>query len=262
MPLRCDARRAEPEWLAALNLPGGVGAEALEQHQFPLQDILRNSLYYPAAGFDGRPVQFLGGFIHSFIYVDYGVTPDQLETERQQNGFDGYRLVGRKSLTVHDLAPNGWQPVVPDQYRGDLDTFLQRHENGAVQAPFAFWYIFERDDARDETHGPRRFSLVYIAADGIATYQALYWQNAMPPEVLTIIRPGAGFGGNYTDFTYPDRFFAWTVLHGHRIAIPDYMACGDILRIPGQAFWHEAYPTHVERFPIPTEIGVWRRRGL
>lgn len=33
---------------------------------FSVHDVLADSLYYPAAGTDGKPVQFLAGFVHSF----------------------------------------------------------------------------------------------------------------------------------------------------------------------------------------------------
>ncbi len=90
MPLRPDQRRPVPEWLAQLQPPE---PDSLESCDFPLQDALKNSLYYPAAGFDGRPVQFLGGFIHSFIYVDYGAQEQKLENEVHNVGFLGNRVV-------------------------------------------------------------------------------------------------------------------------------------------------------------------------
>ena len=35
---------------------------------FPLREILRDSLYYPASGLQGAPVQYLAGSILSFVY--------------------------------------------------------------------------------------------------------------------------------------------------------------------------------------------------
>ncbi len=99
MTLKHDCRRPVPEWLARLS------PAALETADFPLKEALEHSLYYPAAGFDGRPVQFLGGFIHSFVYVDYGEEESAVNAEMQQPGFLGYHLAGRKRLNERDLAP-------------------------------------------------------------------------------------------------------------------------------------------------------------
>jgi hypothetical protein len=205
-------------------------------------------------------VQFLGGFIHSFIYVDYGNEEQAVDAEVQAPGFLGYHLVGSKRLSERDLAPNGWRPQVPPQFRNQMGSFTKLQAHGFVRSPFATWYIFDRDDDRVEDHGPQRFSLVYLCADGVAAYQALYWQNHTAPEVLTIIQPGTGFGGNYTDFRDPESFFAWTVLRENSSSMPEYLVCGGHLLDYTQAFWPEAYPTHVESFQHPNGNGDWQRK--
>lgn len=254
MTLKHDGRRTVPLWLAQLN-PG-----ALETMNFPLQAILEHSLYYPAAEFDGRPVQFLGGFIHSFIYVDYGVQATAVDAAALKPGFLGYHMAGSKSLEERDFTPLGWAPRVPPQYRNLMPTFDTMQAEGLVRSPFANWYIFDRDGDRGEDHGPQRFSLVYLCADGVATYQALYWQNQSAPEVLTIIQPGHGCGGNYTNFEEPKGFFAWTVLQGNGPHVPRYLVCGGRGLDYAQAFWPEAYPEHVEWFQLVNGNGVWRQR--
>lgn len=78
--------------------------------------------------------------------------------------------------------------------------------------------------------------------------------------MLTIIQPGTGFGGNYTDFRDPNGFFAWTILKGNGQHLPEYLVCGGLLLDYSQAFWPEAYPEHVEWFQHVNGNGVWRRR--
>jgi hypothetical protein len=80
--------------------------------------------------------------------------------------------------------------TVPPQFRDQLRAFAEKQQQGFVRRFFAVWYIFDRDKDRDEDHGPQRFSLLYLCADGIAAYQELYWQNHAAPEVLAIIQPG------------------------------------------------------------------------
>ena len=48
-----------PEWLQN-------ACKENNNDYFPLQDILRNSLYYPASFFDGFPIKHLSGNFHSF----------------------------------------------------------------------------------------------------------------------------------------------------------------------------------------------------
>lgn len=254
MSLKRDHRRPVPDWLAHLQ------PAELQVCPFPLSDVLRHSLYYPAAGLDGRPVQFLGGFIHSFIYVDYGVEERAVDSEIQTPGFLGYHLVGRRALNEHDLAPNGWHQHVPPQYNDQVCAFNEARYHRFVGTPYATWYIFDREHDRGEDHGPQRFSLVYLCADGIAAYQALYWQNHIAPEVLAIIQPGHGLGGNYTDFTDPDGFLAWTVLYGNGQHVPEFLVCGKIGPLnQTEAFWPDAYPHHVEWFQHVNGNGIWRR---
>lgn len=66
-------------------IPGrlkNITPDSMAAMDLPLKDILQHSLYYPAAGFDGRPVRYLGGKIHSFVYVDYGNSQAQLQRAR------------------------------------------------------------------------------------------------------------------------------------------------------------------------------------
>ena len=82
-----------PPWLAHLTV------ESMQSDPFPLSDLLQNSLYYPAASFDGDPVKRLTGKFHSYIYVDYGHTREQLATALSQPGFRGYEILGRREVT-------------------------------------------------------------------------------------------------------------------------------------------------------------------
>lgn len=255
MALKHDLRRKVPDWLSELD------PARLESASFPLANVLKHSLYYPSAGFDGRPVQFLGGFIHSFVYVDYGNSERDVEGAIKEHGFLGYHVAGKQNLTQSELAPQGWQPHVPEQYRSDVERF-RNYENGLVKRPFAIWYILDRDEDKSDDFGPERFSLLYLCADGVAAYQALYWQNHTAPEVLAIIQPGTGFGGNYTNFTDPEGFFAWTVLHGNGKAIPEFLVYGGMGMDYTESCWPESYPEHVEWFQHMHGNGVWRRGGV
>jgi len=250
MTLKHDNRRDVPEWLATLN-PG-----KLAETDLPLINILTDSLYYPAAAFDGNPVKCLGGFIHSFVYVDYGVAETAVTREVAAKGFRGYRLVGEKILREADLAPAGWTPKIPARFQNEADE-LNRMALQIDPAVFGRWYIFDRKDGLEDDHGPSRFSLLYIGGDGIATYQAIYLRNNIAPLALAIILIEYGHGHVYGPaFTDPAGFMAETVLR-MGCAPPKYFVCGQVGIV--QSFWPDAYPHLVELFPDDRGIGVWRQ---
>jgi hypothetical protein len=104
-------RQNTPEWLVRL-----VDADVL-----PIDSLLRNSLYYPSCGRDGDPVRYLGGLVHSFVYVDYGLEHDEVwsSLHHDRHGFTGYTIVHCRDVKENELTPHGWQPMLPDQRDGD-----------------------------------------------------------------------------------------------------------------------------------------------
>lgn len=188
----------EPEWLSRID-PNNIS-----EVPFPLADILRASLYYPSSGFDGDPVKYLAGNVVSFVYVDYGQTEGALTAELNGHGFRGYEVIARRSVTERELTPHGW----PSREDGDPNQYRNR---GCIETPFCSWSILQRLDEFDESHGPRRFSLLYLCADGVAAFQALYVGNEVAPAVVAIIQPGHGFGENWTNFEDPTKIFARSV---------------------------------------------------
>lgn len=205
---------AIPEWLA------GIDAQTINAGSFSLIDVLTDSLYYPSSAFDGNPVKYLGGNFSSFIYVDYGFTRQQLFAELATYSFTGYEVLAQRELTSRDLAPHGWVP--PPLRREDGDP---RQRKSWIMPPFAIWLVFQRKADFTSEHGPERFSMVYLCADGVAAYQALYVGNKVTPKAIAIIQPGISFGGNWTDFRAPDRIFGRTVLQ-NPAGKPEYLLLG------------------------------------
>lgn len=112
-----------PNWLL------DITPENFQHMRFPLTDILRDSLYYPSCGIDGTPVKYLGGSLHSFIYVDYGTTREQLMDALSRRGFYGYRLIGDRAVDQNSLTPNGWYPKFPKAEEGDPNRFQRNVVN-------------------------------------------------------------------------------------------------------------------------------------
>lgn len=240
----------EPAWLTRLT------AESIQNGPFPLRDILRGSLFYPASWFDGDPVQHLGGHIHSFVYADYGVDEDAFERALRAPGFRGYRILGKRAVDEKCLVGRNWDPesVHPEE-RPRVELFQ------ASGTPFCTWVVFERLPDFNEWHGPFRFSLLYWCQEGVTAFQKLYVSRRLAPKGVAIIQPGYGFGGNWTDFFAPEGMLARVVL-SNPAGQPGLLLCGgdyvapDALepRWPGYERLLGAYPKTGRGC-----VGVWKK---
>lgn len=225
---------------------------------FPLHEILQDSLYYPSSGFDGDPIRHLAGNILSFVYVDYGHTRDEFVNALRAPGFRGYDLFATRSVTERELTPNGWRPTPPTRADGEPSRYRDWIKN-----PFCSWSLFQRREDVPTNHGPSRFSLLYLCADGVAAFQALYVANSAFPKAIAVIQPGHAFGGNWTDYTSPEQIFARSVL-GNPSGHPEILLYGGIGR---HDFYREPcwsnYEEHLCFFEKAGggSIGVWRRNA-
>jgi len=205
----------------------GVQLEILEKltkdlilhGQLPLKELLDNSLYYPSCEFDGGVVKYYSKEIQSFIYCDYATGEEALM--RELDSFRGYHLLGNRSLSMEELVPSGWQVILPPTR--DLRRYFRAINH--FKKPFAHWAVYERAEDFGEDHGPKRFSLIYVGGEGVATYQALYWSNKKTPKALAIIQPGTGFGNNWTDFRSRNGALAWVVFN-NTFGTPDTIFYG------------------------------------
>ena len=195
--------RELPEWLNA------------DRVSFDLIKVLKDSLYYPCSGFDGDPIKYFAGNVHSFVYADYGVTKDRFESEMLR-GLWGYHLKHNEEISEQQLTPNGWKVMV-NLDQEEMNSF--EFHRGFMEKPFAHWVVYERDTDLSESHGPTRISLLFICGDGALTYQALYLQNRIVPAIMAVIQPGHGFGGNYTNFYSNDKLFYKSVIYRNE---PDF----------------------------------------
>jgi hypothetical protein len=198
-----------PAWLMALT------EEEIGNGAFPLREILEDSLYYPGAGSDGKPAQWAGGNVYSFVYTDYGISRESFLADLNTPGrnFAGYRTLGWRDLIKEELTQRGWTPINPRPMDGNPDEWRQ-----TFAKPFGIWAVLERLAKYDATRGPERFSLLYLCSDGAAGYQALYNSNGFKPKILFLINHG--FGCNWTDFENPELILARSV-RANRAGMPD-----------------------------------------
>jgi hypothetical protein len=179
-----------------------ISKETISSIPFPLKEVLEGSLYYPASGVDGSPIRNWQLGVNSFVYVDMSIDECTYVGELLKKGdVRGYKVVAQRNLVADELVPNGYRPNPPASVNPVSIIEAQQGSGASITNAFAIWSILERDNSLDEQHGPKRFSLLYIRAEGAATYQALYQSNEILPKTVACIRPGVGFGGNYGEFT-------------------------------------------------------------
>lgn len=160
-------------------------------------DLIHNFLsgrvvYYPGSGEDGSAVKFFNeaNAATSFLYVDYMMTRETLERDLKHEGFRGYVSIARLTVTEQDIGAGKWtQHLSP----GEVDYKFQ-----PVQS-YAFLEILEKQDV--QVPGAPRLAILFLSADGHATYDALFCQEdsgRSPP--LCVVAQDHGFGGNWSDF--------------------------------------------------------------
>jgi hypothetical protein len=221
---------ALPSWLSNLT------EDNIKKDPFPLTDILQDSLYYPGAGHDGRPVKWLSGNVYSFVYTDYGVSKQSVIL----GTFKGYKKLAYRDVKMVELIPSGWaQPITPNANDGNPKAWEEIFEE-----PYAIWTIYERIPNFSENHGPERFSLLYICCDGVAGYQALYNANKIKPKILFLINHG--FGCNWTNFEDPGKILARSV-RANINGLPDFLVGRKENEQGTSCFWPNDYPTYLGR---------------
>lgn len=183
--------------------------------EIPLDDILKDSLFYPASGLDAAPIKHLSKEIQSFVYADYSVTEEQFLGNLN---FKDYSIVLQRKLdidTVFDNQFTSW-------YDSHAKSISQKHVVD-VQAPYAYWLIAEKQE-NIHSDGAALFSLLFLCAEGVTSYQALYSERGIAPKAIAVIQPGTGFGGNWTNFRNPDGDLAKLVFSTK--SWPKLMLCG------------------------------------
>lgn len=198
-----------------------LSPQKIESDPFPLRVLLKDSLYYPACDIDGELIRYCNLHfprikICSFVYADYGTGEERL-TENL-NSFLGYHLLSSRTLRPEDVGADRPLPMPEGINPEDYQRFQPEWK------PFAHWAVLERDEEYGDEHGPERFSLLFLGAEGVAAYEGLYNTNKITPKAIALIQPGHGFGFNWTNFYDWNAPLARTVRKGK--SLPEYFFYG------------------------------------
>lgn len=238
--------RPVPTWLENL--------ESLDV--LPIDDLLKDSIYYPASYCDRSVIEMFGGYGHSFIYVDLCMKKAFLN-EQINRQFNGYNKLFYREVKQSELCFRPYSPILPViEEDGDPKKCRFYTRNG--EEPTAFWVVYERRDSTDVGYGPKRFSLLYIAGEGVATYQALYYSNKTKPSLIAMLTCNTGAAGNWTEFLKRGGFFERVVLTnpaGH----PDYITADEVDSKYGQQIWNGYSTMVITRGKL---LHTWKADGL
>ena len=193
--LRSNWRESTPEWLEQYR----------KGQPLPLREFLQSrTVFYPAAGHDGHPVQMFNSShsAHCFIFVDYAKWMDKDHVKEELGGpygFRGYSILDERDvsqcelLTVAPLRSCHLTPAemehAPKPNVGD----------SCVGRPFALFVVFERRPDYDDEHGSKRFAVLFLGADGIATYDMLYANGNARAAFAMILEHCDQWGGAWCD---------------------------------------------------------------
>jgi hypothetical protein len=152
-------------------------------------------LFYPGPDIDGTPIKSFNKahYCHVYLYADYNVNQVEMQKRFTNNEFAGYECIHIHEFKVNDLVPKAYKPSF--QLNKVQQEALARHARGEK---FGFVGIFNRLPSHDSSHGAQRFALIYLGADGIATYDALFASKLYTLEALVLT--DHLLGGNYDKF--------------------------------------------------------------
>jgi len=182
-----------PEWLQNFG----------ENSKFNAKNFFASRVvYYPGSGNDGHAVKVFGAShsAHCFVYVDYSVSSGSIKEALSslRHKFSGYRSFARVELKERDISPDGWQSHATAEETNAFRAFFDFKSPLEVQS-FGFLEVLEREAELDDSHGPHRLAILFLGADGVATYDALFCQEEQNAP-FAILLQDHGWGGNYTRF--------------------------------------------------------------
>ena len=181
-----------PQWLTQF-IPGAP---------FDAEAFFRSRVvYYPGSGNDGHAVQLFASShsAHCFVYADYFYPAQEIKSELNAHGFRGYSTLARIELTQSQLSSQQWvKHITPEEFemakRAVSPTGIAHQPNR-----FGFVEILERNATLNDEHGAHRIALLFLGADGHATYDALFCQDGTSAP-FAILLQDHGFGGDYSAF--------------------------------------------------------------
>ena len=251
-----------PNWLKAID----------ENSLFDRDMVLTNSIYYPGSNLDGRFLKLYLGVSHSVVYADPGVKKELFLDQVRK--ISGYQIILIKELADVDLSqnPNLNIDILPTDFYPPLESpieipkaFEEAQKKltwGYRVSPYIYWVVLQRKSNKDSTHGPERFSLIFIASEGITTYSAIYNSNKLCPKVIVFSGADIGFGHNWTFFEKRGGLFERIVM-SNQAGLPKYLfTCNRYNPLGGDQWYKKQgldlyWEKYTHKIPDKGSLNVW-----
>jgi hypothetical protein len=209
-PTEAEALRLLGDWRP--NPAGEAKPQKSDAEPADLLSLLKNTrvFFYPACLHDWRPLfrfSLADRFdCRTFVYCDWLHDLD--------GSFDReISRIGRNPPPGHELHRESVREIQPHELTG-----------AGVAAPISFLHLDEATDYRERfeqfatpvgwgrlvklrhvLHGRQReLNLVYLGAEGVATYLQVFRAQQIAPLILCTVNCGVGFGCGWTDFRIYD----------------------------------------------------------
>jgi len=136
--------------------------------------------FYPACGFDWKPLEQISAYCDTFVYCDYGLPQADVEQALLNSGLE------LLEDTV-PVDPRGIEEIedsqIPPAFQPDGQPHFQAGES---------W-----GNVRTLRHQGRSIRLFYLHAEGVKAYWAIFKSNQLTPHLLCMVNTN---GMNWTDF--------------------------------------------------------------
>ena len=197
--------------------------------EFPLRELLQDSVFYPCCYSDGRIIRLLNMAwrkleVNSYILVDAMMSSEQF-LEHEMNSVHGYHVLAHRAVKESEYISPEWKlEIHPDEVH-KYTAFCQRMK----ETPFAHWVVYERNSDRNESFGPECFSLFYVGgSEAITVFEQLYITHNIPPKVFCAIQCWPGLaGGNWTDFSHTNGTLMY-LFNRHHPCVPEWICLGNM----------------------------------
>lgn len=198
----------------------------------PINELLTDSIYYPASYYDWQPIQAFAGFSHSFIYADPAIEAEGIPK------IDGYQQLFSRGVRAKELCTKSYNRIKPTESDGSLTTLQDQFPSPFSNSEniVATWSVYEKTSASNWGN-PDRISVLLLSAEGAEAYQILYHLNRVKPALIFMM---ACVWGNWTEFEKRGGYFNRVVMAnpaGH----PDFPVSQD----RGRQIW-DGYSRRIE----------------
>jgi hypothetical protein len=162
-------------------------------------------LFYPACGFDWRPLRHFtlpGPFdCQTILYCDWHRDLEGDFAARLKDIPVAMEVEGETVITPEQITPASTAAPLDFLRADERERYRDRYRDYATKKGWGRHVVLRGEMGNGRI---RRLNLIYLGAEGVATYLQVFNQQRIAPFILCTVGCGAGFGYNWTDFRVYD----------------------------------------------------------